>query len=214
MGDKMKRIQRSTMKSATLSIAILISIFIVSSSQAALVPISDLPDGQLIIGDKLFSEFEVSSIVDGGPPELTAATIKVEGIEINGDYGLKIRVAMNAASDQTINANINFKVSILPAYEHWFLTDAVLWLPTAGATGDGMVTVNEMIYDAEYFGNLLADELDVSRELGDGGANFCKYDRGLRTLQPGPRANHNTSARFRCISFIKKTQTIVYYYLL
>ncbi|MHC4545450.1 MAG: PEP-CTERM sorting domain-containing protein [Planctomycetota bacterium] len=172
----MKRNQRSTMKSALFFSIISISILLASSAQATLVPISDLPEGKLVVGDKLFSEFEVTSIVDGGPPELTAATIKVEGVEINDNYGLRFRVAMNAASDQTINANINFKVSILPDYEPWFLTDAVLWLPTAGATGDGMVTVNEMIYDAEYFGNLLADELDVSRELGDSGANLLADD--------------------------------------
>jgi len=166
----MKRNRRSTKKSALFFSIISISILLASPAIAELVPISELSEGKLELGDKLFSEFEVTGIVQGGPPVPTADTVLVEGCEIEGNYGLRIRVAMNAASNQLINANINFKVSILPDYDPWYITDAILWLPTAGATDEGLVTVNEMIYDAEYFGNLLADELDCKREPADGGA--------------------------------------------
>jgi hypothetical protein len=174
LGEIMKSNRRSTMKSATLSITILISILIVSSAQATWYTISDLPGGQLEVGDKTFSNFDVPApIVQGGPPKPTADTIEVEGIQIGDEYGLHFRIAMSAASDQLINANINFKIT---TSDPWFIDSAKLWVPGAGATGDGVVTVSENIFDAQYFGILLADELNCSREDGDGGTGLLRED--------------------------------------
>jgi hypothetical protein len=80
---------------------------------------------------------------------------------------------MSAASDQLINANINFKIT---TSDPWVIESAKLWVPGAGATGDGLVTISENIFDAQYFGNLLADELNCSREDGDGGAGLLRED--------------------------------------
>ncbi len=161
------------MKSALVFSIISISILLASSAQAALVPISDLPGGVLVVGDKEFSEFNVSAIVEGGPPEPSAATVKVEGIQIGDEYGLHFRIAMSAASDQLINANINFKIT---TSDPWVIESAKIWIPGAGATGDGLVTISENIFDAQYFGNLLADELNCSREDGDGGTGLLRED--------------------------------------
>jgi len=163
LGDIMKRNRRRMKKSAVFFLSLLISILLASSAQAVLVPISELPDGKLQIGDKEFSNFDVSGIVEGGPPEPTAATVEVEGVVIGDWYGMRIRMAMNAGSDQSINAQINFKVT---TDEPWVLDEARLWLPSAGVTDDGLVTVSENIYDAQYFGNLLTDNLFCSREVG------------------------------------------------
>jgi len=163
LGDIMKRNRRSMKKSALFSISLLISIFLLSSVQAALVPISQLPCGKLEVGDKTFSNFDVSGIVQGGPPEPTADTVKVEGVVIGDYYGMRIRIAMNAASDQLINAQINFKIE---TESPWVLESARLWLPSAGVTDDGLVTVSENIFDVQYFGNLLTDNLHCSREVG------------------------------------------------
>ncbi len=163
MGEIMKSNRRSMKKSATILITILISTLIVSSAQAALVPISDLPGGVLVVGDKEFSEFNVSAIVEGGPPEPSAATVKVEGIQIGDEYGLYFQIAMSAASDQLISAKINFKIT---TSDPWVIESAKLWVPGAGATGDGLVTISENIFDAQYFGNQLTDELNCSIEDG------------------------------------------------
>ncbi len=163
LGDIMKRNRRSMKKSAVFFFSLLISILLASSAQAVLVPISELPGGVLVIGDKEFSNFDVSGIVQGGPPEPTAATVEVEGIQIGEYYGMRIRMAMNAGSDQLINAQINFKVT---TDNPWVLESARLWSPSAGVTDDGLVTVSENIYDAQYFGNLLTEDLHLSREVG------------------------------------------------
>ena len=151
------------MKSALIFSIISISILLASSAQAALVPISDLPGGVLVVGDKEFSEFNVSAIVEGGPPEPSAATVKVEGIQIGDEYGLYFQIAMSAASDQLISAKINFKIT---TSDPWVIESAKLWVPGAGATGDGLVTISENIFDAQYFGNQLTDELNCSIEDG------------------------------------------------
>jgi hypothetical protein len=173
LGGIMKRIRRSMKKSSLVFLSISISILLASSAEAVLLPISELPDGKLQIGDKEFSNFVVSGIVQGGPPEPTIDTVKVEGIQIGDEYGLHFRIAMSAASDQLINANIDFKVTTC---DPWVIESAKLWVPGAGATGAGLVTVSENIFDAQYFGNLLADELNCSREDGDGGTGLLRED--------------------------------------
>ena len=151
-------------KSAVFSFSLLISIFLLSSAQATWYAISDLPGGQLVVGDKTFSNFDVPApIVQGGPPKPTADTIEVEGIQIGDEYGLHFRIAMCAASDQLINPNINFKIT---TSDPWVIESAKLWVPGAGATGDGLVTISENIFDAQYFGNQLTDELNCSIEDG------------------------------------------------
>ncbi len=164
---------RRSIKNSVIVFTILVCIILSSTAQAALVSISQLPDGKLKIFDKEFSNFVVSGIVQGGPPEPTADTVKVEGIQIGDEYGLHFQIAMNAAYDQLISAIINFKIK---TDDPWVIESAKLWVPGAGATGDGLVTISENIFDAQYFGNLLADELNCSREDGDGGAGILRED--------------------------------------
>jgi len=179
------------MDKSKLFLSCLITILITTTAPAAwveltdLVPISDLPGGQLEVGDKLFTEFEVTGIADGGPPTPSAVTVLVQGGQdsVSGNYGLRFRLAWNAGTDQLINANINFKTEILESYPDWYITDAVLCLAVAGATGDGLVDASEMIYDASFLGNCLA-ALCSSREAGDGGANLI--DQSLLKLDSNP----------------------------
>jgi hypothetical protein len=178
MGEKMKRDQRSTMKSALVFSIISISILLASSAQAAWVPltgdfisISSIPTGGLVVGDKLFSGFEVTGIASGGPPTPSDVTVLVQGgqNDATGDYGLRLRLAWNAGADQLINAGINYKVSILPGYDPYFITDATLWLATCSAAGTGLVQASENIYDADFMGNSLL-ALAASAEDNDYGA--------------------------------------------
>lgn len=179
LGDIMKRNRRRMKKSATLLLTILISIFFVSTASAAWVPltelepISSLPGGVLVVGDKEFSGFEVTGIAQGGALIPNADSVLIQGGQDSetGNYGVRFRLDWTAGSNQTINANINFQVSILPDFDEWFIEDAVLFLAVAGATGTGVVSASENIYDADFLGNSLA-ALSSSRETGDGGVNL------------------------------------------
>lgn len=179
------------MNKSKLFLSCLITIVLTTAAPAAWVPltelepISSLPGGVLEVGDKLFSEFEVTGIADGGPPVPSAVTVLVQGgqDDVSGNYGLRFRLAWNAGTDQLINANINFKTEILASYPDWYITDAVLFLAVAGATGEGLVDASEMIYDASFLGNCLA-ALTSSRETGDGGANVI--DQSLLQLGGNP----------------------------
>lgn len=161
------------MDKSKLFLSCLITIVLTTVAPAAWVPltgdfvsISSIPTGGLEVGDKLFTEFEVTGIATGGPPVPTAATVLVQGgqDDASGNYGLRFRLAWNAGTDQLINANINFKTEILAEYPDWYITDAVLFTPVAGATGDGLVSATENIFDADFLGNNVA-LLTCSREV-------------------------------------------------
>ena len=152
------------MDKSKLFLSCLITIVITTAAPAAWVPLTDLepisslPGGVMEVGDKLFSDFEVTGIASGGPPQPSAATVLVQGgqDDATGNYGLRFRLAWDAGVDQQINAEIKFQVSILPGYEEWFINDATLFLAAAGATGTGVVNAFGNIYDADFLGNSLA----------------------------------------------------------
>jgi len=180
------------MKSALFFSIISISILFASSAQAAWVPltgdfvsISSIPTGGLVVGDKIFSDFDVTAIAAGGAFAPSGDSLLVRGgqNDATGDYGLQFRLAWVVGSEQIINANIDFKVSIAPDYEPWFMEDAVLFLMNAGATGTGSVSANEIIYDASFMGNALA-ALDTSREYGDGGSDLIDHSQFVIDEEP------------------------------
>ncbi|MHC4086045.1 MAG: hypothetical protein ACYSWZ_07385 [Planctomycetota bacterium] len=151
-------------KSLTLLIAIPISVSIFSTAYAAWspltgdpVPISSIPPGGLVVGNKLFTDFAVSGFAYGGPLTPSSSTILIQGgqNEATGDYGIRLRLVYNAGSGQFINASINFKVSILVGYDRFFIEGSALWLATASAAGTGLVQATENIYDADFMGNSL-----------------------------------------------------------
>jgi len=180
------------MKSALVFSIISISILLASSAQAAWVPIDDefipissIPTGGLEVGDKIFSDFDVTAIAAGGAFAPSADSLLVRGgqNDATGDYGLQFRLAWVVGSEQIINANIDFKVSIAAGYDPWFMEDAVLFLMNAGATGTGSVSANEIIYDSSFMGNALA-ALDTSREYGDGGSDLIDHSQFVIDEEP------------------------------
>lgn len=172
------------MKSALIFSIVSISILLASSAQAAWVPIGDfvtvssIPSSGLEVGDKIFSEFDISPIAFGGAIAPGADSLLVRGGQNDetGDYGLQFRLAWVVGSEQIINTNIDFKVSILPGYDPWFMDEAILFLMNAGATGTGSVSANEIIYDASFMGNALA-ALDTARQFGDGGSDLINQSQ-------------------------------------
>jgi hypothetical protein len=221
------------MKSALYFLIISISILLASSAQAAWVPltgdfvsISSIPTGGLEVGDKLFSEFEVTGIATGGPPIPSAVTVEVQGgqNDATGDYGLRLRLAWNAGADQLINAGINFKVSILPDYDPYFITDATLWLATCSAAGTGLVQASENIYDADFLGNSLlalaasAEDDDYGAFLMDSG-DLCLHENMVQmkeiwvrfgvTVQGGDTGSAGLHEMFMLYSQIPEPTTIL-----
>lgn len=163
-------------KSALFSFSLLISIFLLSSVQAAWVeltgdpiPLSSIPAGGLVVGDKLFSDFILDNIItEGGVIAPTADTLFVQGgmDDGTGYYGLKFMLAWDVGSGQMINANIDYKVSVLPTNESLYIDGAWSILTLTGATGTGLVSVVEAIYDAPLpFGYLLAN-LSTAWQVG------------------------------------------------
>jgi len=172
------------MKESRFFLSFLISVIVVAVASADWVPLtgnpvslSSLPSGVLTMGDKEFSEFVLSAESTGGALPPNADSVYLQGGQdtTSGDYGLRFLLLLNVASNQSITADLSFKVSILPGYDQYFIDDASMILTNASATGTGAVNVAETILDAPPpAGNLLAS-LHCSKVYGDGGVNLQDY---------------------------------------
>lgn len=171
------------MKESRLFLSFLISLIAATVASAVWVPLpgnpvtlSSLPGGALTVYDKEFSGFVLSADSTGGALPPNADTVYLQGGQDNtsGDYGLRFLLLLNVASNQSITADLTFKVSILPNYQY-FIKDASMILTNASATGTGAVNVAETILDAPPpAGNAIAS-LHCSKVYGDGGVNLRDY---------------------------------------
>lgn len=135
----------------------LAAILIPSIASAAIAPLTDvialndLQGNMLTVGDKIISDFELVGISGGGAIEPTTDTIKVQGVydDLTGDYGLRIICSWTAGMGQTINANINYKVSVIDSirYADWYIKDVGLMVTGVSTTGTGVVAIGETVWD-------------------------------------------------------------------
>ncbi len=111
--------------------------------------LSSLIGNDLLVGDKLFSDWSFSSIGAGGAitPD-PADFFVIGGIDTaTGDIGLKFEQTWNAASGQSTNINFDFSVSVIPSSNQFIVgVDAILLNPSA--TGNGVVNFSETVLDA------------------------------------------------------------------
>ncbi len=144
------------MKNTKIILSCLISTLLVATASAAWVPltgnpvsINSLPGGSLIFGDKMLSEITVFGIATGGAIAPDACSVFVQGgqDDVTGDYGLKFNLVWTVGPDQIINATLDFKVSILPGYDDYFIKDVWLDITGASANGTGVVNVGEDVRD-------------------------------------------------------------------
>lgn len=165
-------------------------IFIATAASAAwipltgnLVPISSLQDGSFTFGDKKLSEFDFFGFSKGGAIAPTIDSLFIQGGQdtTTGNYGLRFQVSWNATTGQTANANLSFKISVLPdpRYDNFFIKDVEMDLVGSSATGSGVVNASETVWDAPFpDGNVIAS-LSCSKNANDGGvflrdsANFA-----------------------------------------
>ena len=169
------------MKSSRVILGCLVSALLATAASAGWVPLtgepvslSSLLGGSLVFGDKELSEIDVFGIGTGGAIAPDACSVFVQGgqDDVTGDYGLRFLLSWNAFSGQTVNANLNFKISVLPDYDDYFIKDVVLDITGSSATGTGGVNLGERVQNAE--GDIIAS-LSCSKQYNDGGAYLTDY---------------------------------------
>jgi hypothetical protein len=173
------------MKSSRVILSCLISTLLAAVASAQWVqltgnPVSigSLPGGSLVFGDKEFSDIELFGIGTGGAitPDINSVFVQGGQDDATGNYGLRFWLSWNAFSGQTINADLNFKISVLPGYDDYFIKDVAMDITGASATGTGGVNIGETVWNASPFsdGNVIAS-LSCSKQYGDGGSFLVDY---------------------------------------
>jgi len=169
------------MKSSRVILGCLVSALLATAASAGWVPLtgepvslSSLQGGSLVFGDKELSEIELFGFGTEGAIAPNADSVFVQGgqDDVTGDYGLRFLLSWNAFSGQTVNANLNFKISVLPDYDDYFIKDVVLDITGSSATGTGGVNLGERVQNAE--GDIIAS-LSCSKQYNDGGAYLTDY---------------------------------------
>lgn len=145
----------NTLKSVMVATALCLATLFAHDTNAQFTPVtartalSDLIGNDLLVGDKLFSDWSFSSIGAGGAVTPNPADFFViGGIDTaTGDIGLKFEQTWNAASGQSTNINFDFSVSVIPSSSQFIVgVDALLLNPSA--TGNGVVNFSETVLDA------------------------------------------------------------------
>jgi hypothetical protein len=172
-------------KNSKIILSCLISIMLATSASATWVPLTaEVPlsflqgGGSIIFGDKEISEFDMFSFSGGGAlaPNPDAMFVQGGKNSITGDYGLKFNLSWSAISNQTVNATLSFKVSVLPGYDDALIKDVTMVITGSSVTGAGGVSIGETVWDAAPFsgGNVIAS-LSSSKQYGDGGAYLSDH---------------------------------------
>ena len=133
-----------------------------------------LDGGELTVGDKLFSEFELE--FDGGTKLLNPELIDVTGLAGKpnkpGLLFTAIEDALTVANGEWIDFGFNFKVTVLDPDRH--ITGASLRLTDFVQGGDGLIQIEDAVFDPDLinlanlfvegdalFGNDLFDVSDI-----------------------------------------------------
>jgi hypothetical protein len=171
------------MKNSKIILSCLISIMLAASASAAWVPltgnpvpIKSLQGGSLIFGDKMLSDVSLFGIGAGGAIAPDANSVFVQGGQdsVTGNYGLWFLLSWNAFSGQTINATLNFNVSVLPGYDK-YIKDVEMVITGASATASGGVAVGETVWDAPFPGGNVIASLSCAKQPNDSGANLVDH---------------------------------------
>jgi len=107
--------------------------------------------GGLVVGDKLFDSFRVTTTSTQGTIAPGSDAIKVTGVIVEGDYGLRFNGPWSAAAGQLADSTIKFRVSITEPYlsQGHLIKDNGLFMTAFGASptlDNGMVSISENVY--------------------------------------------------------------------
>jgi len=158
---------------ARLACLAVLSLAAFAPVQAAFIPfanpvaLSALPNGQLTVGDKLFSMFQLDALSFGGSIAPNPATFFVQGGQdsITNDFGLRFLLAINTASGQSTSANLTFKVTVL---DPQFLIGGAgvgMVLSGSSANGNGVVNISETIFANSSPNSPILGSLSVSKQF-------------------------------------------------
>jgi len=146
----------------SLLVAGLAALVLSAHAQAAIqvdltVPIGQRPsysieqvqaEGGIIVGDKLFDEFRVTTTTQGGGLAPNAAGIAVTGIQVSGELGLIFNGGWTAGAGQIADTTIGFRVSVVEPFlsQGFLITDNTLFSTAMNATNGGIASVIETVY--------------------------------------------------------------------
>lgn len=152
----------------------LVLIIFAGTTQAAFVPLTapaTLADinagtGEVVAGDKVFSDFAVLGSATGGALVLDETAITVQGgyEDTTNDYGLRVILSgFSAGSDQSSNINLSFQVNV--AQPGWLVTE--VFLSTFGNVeiGTGTYSIGETVLaDNNVQSPVILAQLGVARD--------------------------------------------------
>jgi hypothetical protein len=109
----------------------------VTARAYSLAELMNMPGG-LTVGDKLFSDFTfLDATKNGNPPD--PSSIMVEGVQVNGDYGLRFVSGWSAVGTQIVDTGITFKVTAL---DQIIGNTLMMTLGTGAGTGGASIVEN------------------------------------------------------------------------
>jgi hypothetical protein len=107
--------------------------------------------GGIVIGDKVFELFTVTSTNSINAVAPGAGEIAITAVQINGDYGMKINGGWSASAGQVSDSTIEFHATLLPEFlqQGYAFKDNSLFITAFGVannTTGGSVSVSENLY--------------------------------------------------------------------
>ncbi|MGC4003312.1 MAG: hypothetical protein QM811_09320 [Pirellulales bacterium] len=169
-----------TLRLKTLCFALLgLSLICTSKAQAAFVsltgspvPINSIPGGVLVAGDKQYSAFNIDGFAFGGAIAPDPSFFLVQGgyDSITNQFGLRFLTAMNAGLNQVTNANVSFRVDVVPQPTTpvgmaYMINAVTMVLSGVSTTGNGIVNASETVFGTSTPFPALAN-LGVSAQQG------------------------------------------------
>jgi hypothetical protein len=100
-------------------------------------------NGEIRIGDKVFSDFRVTTSKTVGATAPGADAISITGVLVDGEYGIRFNGGWGALSGQIADTTIGFKVT---ADEPNLIEDNTLFASAWGASSGGSAQITEQVY--------------------------------------------------------------------
>ena len=159
--------------------ALVLAMAVCSMAAAEWVPLPGDPvrlselEQPYIVGDKAFSDFEITGTGNGGALAPDASSIYVRGGQetVSGDYGLEFVLSLLAGTGQEVSAKLTFKVAVTPEAD-MMIKDVSGFFPDVSATGSGVVGISETVLNGPATEGDIIAQLEFSKQEDDGGVNL------------------------------------------
>ncbi len=126
---------------------------------------------EIVVGDKVFSDFEFRSVSQGGAIAVDPNSVNmILGVNDVGDHFVDFQLGLAAGPGQTNDVLLTFKVSVLEEYPEWYLEDVGLAMFGSVTAGDGFAAIGEDVtteHPTVFPGNTILASLDVVESAGE-----------------------------------------------